>query len=399
MNQRTFISVLVFVILIGLAYGCEEDQRPSRGKITFDSKSKTDTNNIEKQVTHTTIHDGDKYSISAEQFSNFNMKLGKVNRNKIQESISAAGYLEVPHEGMAEVRTFLGGYLRSTKLLPGNYVRKGQRLISLQNLEYIELQQEFLIAKEELKYAESVYQRKKTLADENISSLTSKQEAENEYFSALAKYEGLRKKIQLINIDPDEVKPGNITSVINLYSPISGFITRVNAIKGMYAEPTDVIFELINTNHLHLELKVYEKDIFKVMEKQKVIFHIPETNSGKFYGEVYLVAKTIDEDDRTVLVHCHIDEGQELPYIVGMYIEAEIIYNSYESFCLPIDSFVKEDGDYFVFIVDTRTDEDYVFKKTRVEIGNIYEDCVEVDEASRHLLDEKEVLITGAYDL
>jgi cobalt-zinc-cadmium efflux system membrane fusion protein len=211
--------------------------------------------------------------------------------------------------------------------------------------------------------------------------------------------EGLRKKLHLINIDPDKIHPENISSSINLYAPISGFITFVNAVKGKFVEPTDIIFEIINNDHLHLELKVYEKDILKVKKGQKIAFRIPESDSEDYSGEVFLVGKTIDEADRTVTVHCHITEENKIPMVIGMYIEAEIFVASHEKFCLPVDALIREESRYYAFMKSTSGDDGYTFKKTRVEVGEINEGCIEITGKSAQQLEGKELLVEGAFNL
>lgn len=98
--------------------------------------------------------------MSQSQFDEYKLKLGTAGIQDIDESITAAGYIEVPNENVAEIRSYIGGYLQSTPLLPGDYVNKGQIIISLSNLEYIQMQQEYLQAKEELAYLKEVYERK-----------------------------------------------------------------------------------------------------------------------------------------------------------------------------------------------------------------------------------------------
>ena len=387
MNLRINIPVLLISTFL-IFYSCQNDE-PVNEKKKFSTEKKAD-----QEKTNSNI-----YKVSATQFANHDMELGKVSINNISESINAAGYIEVPQESKAEVRSYIGGYLQSSPLLPGDYVKKDQFLISLENLEYIQLQQDYLQAKEELTYEKSVFERQKVLAEEKITSQNSKQQAESEYNSALANFEGLRKKLQMINLNPDKIKPKDISSSINLYSPIDGYITMVNAVSGMYAEPTDVIFEIINTDHLHIGLKVYEQDILKVRKGQRISFLVPEADEEIYSGEVFLVGKTIDETDRTVIVHCHIADDTNLPVVIGMYIEAEIYFESHEGFCLPSGAFVSEEGEYSVFVVKSFNDDEYVFEKIKVEVGQINEGCIEVIGTSKQTIDGKQFLIEGALDL
>ena len=387
MNLRINIPVLLISTSL-IFYACQ-NEKPTKEKKKFSVENKTDQEQTNPNI----------YTITATQFANLKMELGTASINNLSKAINAAGYIEVPQESKAEVRSYIGGYLQSSPLLPGDYVKKGQFLISLENLEYIQLQQDYLQAKEELIYLKAVYERQKVLAGEKITSQNSKQQAESKYNSALANFEGLRKKLQLININPDKIRAEDISSSINLYAPIEGYITMVNAVKGKFAEPTDVIFEIINTDHLHIELKVYEQDILKVRKGQKISFRVPEADDKIYLGEVFLVGKTIDETDRTVIVHCHIANDSRIPAVIGMYIEAEIYIESREGYCLPSGAFVSEEGEYSVFVVESFNDDEYVFEKIKVEVGQINEDCIEIVGTSQQTLDGKQLLIEGAFDL
>ena len=386
MNLRINIPVLLISTFV-VFYSCQ-DEKSQKEKKQFTTDKKVEQEN-----------QPNIFKITTTQFANLEMELGTASIKNLSKAINAAGYIEVPQEGKAEVRSYIGGYLQSSPLLPGSYVKKGQFLISLENLEYIELQQDYLQVKEELTYLKAVFERQSVLAEEKITSQNSKQQAESEYNSALANFEGLRKKLQLININPDKIQAEDISSSINLYAPIKGYITTVNAVKGKFAEPTDVIFEIINTDHLHLELKVYEQDILKVKKGQKISFRVPEADDKKYMGEVFLVGKTIDESDRTVTVHCHIADDSQIPAVIGMYIEADIYVESREGFCLPSGAFVSEEGEYSVFVVESFNDDEYIFEKIKVEVGQINEDCIEIVGASLQTIDSKQLLIEGAFDL
>ena len=386
MNLRINIAVLLISTFVVFSSCQDEKSRKEKKQFTTDKK-------VEQE------NQPNIFKVTSTQFTNLEMELGTASIKNLSKAISAAGYIEVPQEGKAEVRSYIGGYLQSSPLLPGSYVKKGQFLISLENLEYIELQQNYLQVKEELTYFKAVFDRQSVLAAEKITSQNNKQQAESKYNSALANFEGLRKKLQLININPDKIQAEDISSSINLYAPIEGYITKVNAVKGKFAEPTDEIFEIINTDHLHLELKVYEQDILKVEKGQKISFRVPEADDKKYMGEVFLVGKTIDETDRTVSVHCHIADDSQIPAVIGMYIEAEIFIESREGFCLPSGAFVSEEGVYSVFVVESFNDDEYIFEKIKVEVGQINEDCIEIVGASLQTIDGKQLLIEGAFDL
>lgn len=387
-------ALLIVSFLLVTSCQDEKSEKSTVKKQFFTEKAEKEPARKSEEIADEVI-----IQVSQSRFDEYEMKLGLATMQYGKETITAAGYIEVPNESKAEVRSYIGGYLQSTSLLPGDYVHKGQLLISLNNLEYIQLQQEYLKAQEELVYLKEVYDRKKTLAEENITSINSRQLAKSEYNIMKVNFEGLRKKLQLINIDPDKVLADKISSSINLYAPISGYITTVNAVKGKFAEPTDVIFEIIDTEHLHLKLKVYENDILKVKKDQEIVFQIPEVDTETYSAKVFLVGKTIEKTDRTVTVHCHITEEDEIPLVIEMYIEAEIFVASKEQFCLPVEAISIEENAHYVFVNVPDSNDGYTFRKTYIEVGDINDDCFEVVGNSRQKLEGKKVLITGAYNL
>ena len=271
MRNNIFNPVFILLISFFLA-SCTEDKPASKQETVTDENVQ---NNGEATVEKS---DPDVYHVSVDRFNNNGMNMVTVEVNSFSETVIAAGYMTVPKENIAEVRTYIGGYLTSSPFLPGDYVTEGQLLVSLENLEYIDMQRDYLKAKEDLIYLKTVYERQVVLSEEKITSENSRQQAESEYNSALADFESLRKMLKLIGINPDKIQPEQISSTINLYSPISGYITKVNAVKGKYVDPTDMIYEIINTNYMQVELKVYEKDILKIKKGMKISFVVPEAN-------------------------------------------------------------------------------------------------------------------------
>ncbi|HAB28612.1 MAG TPA: efflux transporter periplasmic adaptor subunit, partial [Xanthomarina gelatinilytica] len=79
---------------------------------------------------------------------------------------------------------------------------------------------------------------------------------------------------------------------------------------GSYVSPSDTIIEIVDTDHIHLELSVFEKDILKIKKGQDILFTIPEATDSIFKADVHLVGTTIDETNRRVKIHGHIEEGQ-----------------------------------------------------------------------------------------
>lgn len=334
--------------------------------------------------------------VTKQQFEGEQMQFGTLIEHEFDESVKANGMIDVPTHNKSTVSTFVGGYVTKTPLLIGDEVKKGQFLVSLENTEFVEIQQAYLEVAERLNYLKSEFTRQKTLFDENITSQKNFLNAESAYKSSLAHYNGLRKKLQMMNISPTAVENGNITSVINLYAPIDGYVTKVNVSNGTYVSPSDIIMEIIDTDHIHLELSVFEKDILKVKKAQKINFRIPEASDSIFKAEVHLVGTTIDPVNRRVTVHGHIDDDHT-KFVVGMFAEAEIIISNSIRAALLKEAVVKIDNEYFVLIIDSEKANEYHFNKVKLNVGLQTEDYVEV--LNPNAIKGKKILSKGTYML
>jgi RND family efflux transporter MFP subunit len=312
-------------------------------------------------------------------------------------TIKTSGRIDVPPQNRAKVTTFIGGYVKSTSLLVGDKVTKGQALLTLENTEFLDIQKDYLEVAEQINYLKSEYERQKTLYDEKITSQKNYLKAESEYRRAKATYQSLRQKLNLLNLNPSQVEKGKLTSVITIYSPISGDIVIMNANVGMLMAPSDVILEIVDTNHLHLELAVFEKDILNVKIGQKINFRVPEASKEVFKAEVHLVGKSIEGNDRTINVHGHLDDAIKQKLLTGMFVEAGIVVNSKKGLAIPTDALLTENNKNYVLLLDN-TKTGYSFKKVAVSLGEKSEEFVEI-LPNKEINATSKLLTKGVFDI
>lgn len=350
--------------------------------------------NSEKKVEivpETETHN-DEITITKAQFEGEKMAFGTLAEYAFNETVKVNGMIDVPPHNKSSITTFSGGYITKTPLLIGDQVKKGQLLVTLKNPEFVELQQNYLEVSEQLNYLKSEFNRQKTLFEEKITSEKNYLKAESAYKSNRAHYNGLRKKLQMLNINPSNVEQGRITSTINLYAPISGHVTKVNVSNGTYVSPSDVIMEIVDIDHIHLELSVFEKDIMQIKKDQKITFKIPEASDKTFEAEVHLVGTTIDEQTRRVKVHGHVDNDKE-HFIVGMFVDADIIIDSIKSIGLPKEAIIEVGNDFYVLVLEEAHGDEFHLEKVKLELGKQTENTVEILNTS--LLKDKQILVKG----
>lgn len=338
-------------------------------------------------------------TLTDEQFRSSGMQLGLIQEYSFGETIKINGTIDVPPEGRADISSYYGGYVRQLSLLTGQKVNKGELLFMLENPEYIQMQQDFLEAKSQLTYLRSDFERQQTLSMENIASQKNFLRAESEYHITLAQFEGLKKKLALLNIKPEAITPENMSPSISIYAPISGYITDINAVNGAFLSPSDVAISIINTEHLHLDLNVFEKNISSIKKGQSISFRFPDSGDVSYHAEVFMVGRSIEADSRMINVHAHfIDENHNEQFTPGMYVEAAIHSTNETSKALPDEAVIEVAGKYFVLVkVDDRSGE-IIFERKEVLPGTTVEGLTEILNGE-NFGEADEFLVKGAFNL
>ena len=346
----------------------------------------------------TTVKDNGLITVSTAQFQSSGMEIACPVEQDFDLTIDTSGKIDVPPQNRAQVTSFIGGYVKSTQLLVGDKVTKGQALLTLENTECLDIQKDYLEVAEQIKYLKSEFERQKTLYDEKITSQKNYLKAESDYLKTLGMYQSLRAKLQLLNINPSNVEKGKLTSIVTIFAPITGDIVIMNANVGMPVGSSDVILEIVDTNHLHLELAVFEKDILKVKMGQKITFTVPEATKEVFDAEVHLVGKSIEGNDRTINVHGHLDDNIKQKLLTGMFVEAKIKTNSKKGLSIPTESLIFENNKNFILLLNNDANNILSFKKVPVTVGEKSEKTVEIIPDNKINASSK-ILVKGVFDL
>ncbi|MGV8993923.1 MAG: efflux RND transporter periplasmic adaptor subunit [Flavobacterium sp.] len=343
----------------------------------------------------TEVANRDIISISDSQFKSGEMALGKMSMQKFNNVVKANGIFAVPPENQADVSAYFAGYVKDISLLPGTMVKKGQVLFTIENPEYVQAQQNFLEAKGRLSYLKSDFDRQKELMVDNVTSKKNYLKAESEYHVTLAQYQSLKKMLSLMNINPNSLNGENLRSVISVVSPISGYATTINATKGMYLNPSDVAVVVTNTDNLHIELKIFEKDLPMVKAGQQINVRLQDDPKSTYKGVVHLVNKAINSQNRTVDIHGDLVNKEDAKlFAPGMYIEGEILTTSADYLALPSEAVANIDNDYFVLVKkDNNT-----YKRTLVKIGAQNNGFTQILNASDFPA-QTEFLVKGGFNL
>lgn len=330
-------------------------------------------------------------TLSDAQNKNANLLMGKIEQKSISSVLKVNGRIDVPPQNLVSVSVPMGGYLKYTKLMPGMHLGKGEVIAVMEDQQYIQLQQDYLTAKARLNFMVSEYERQKELNQSKASSDKVFQQTEADFMTTKINVKSLAERLQLIGVNPDKLNENNISKSINIYSPIDGYVSKVNVNIGKYTQPSEELFELINPTDIHLALTVFEKDLNKLFIGQKVFAYTNNHPDDKHECEIILIGKNVSSN-RSTEVHSHFEEYDK-SLIPGMYMNAEIEIKSHNVYALPDAAIVRFENKQYIFI----SEGDSRFTIQEVETGESENGYTEI--LSGEKLANKDIVVQGAYTL
>ncbi|MCH5688371.1 efflux RND transporter periplasmic adaptor subunit [Niabella sp. W65] len=275
--------------------------------------------------------------------------------------------MEAEPNSIATVSAPLGGYIKTAGLLPGQAVKKGQQLATIENPEFITIQQEYLESIGRLEYLSQEYKRQQELRNEDVNAAKTFQQVSSDYNVMKARIAGLEQQMALIGISSNALKNNKqISRTAGIYAPISGYIKVSNTNIGKYAAPTDVLFEITGVDALHLALNAFEKDLGKIQVGQTVKFSLSNENDYRHTGKVYLVGQAAN-DKKMIPVLCRFTKDAKL--LPGMYVKAWVETGTEQKNAVPNDAIVQLNGLDYIIVQTAGNNDSYTFQLLQIAKG------------------------------
>lgn len=331
--------------------------------------------------------------LSKAQVKMAKLEFGKLQKRQMHRYFTCNGRLEVLPQYRASVSAPLPAFVQSLHVEPMQFVRKGQVLATLKHQDFIRLQQDYLEAKAKLGFTEKEYQRQKTLAEKNAT-------ARKKFEASQAELEGLRAQVQsyqaqleMIGISTQQVQQ-QIVRQIPLISPISGYLAKVNLTIGKYVPAEEILFEIIETQHMHLSLQVFERDIYALKVGQPIQFWLADA-AGKheYQAKITQIGQAIDPESKTLSVRCQLEENYS-DLRPMMFVRASVETQSENYEVLPESALVGEAEEQAVFVQHKNGD----FERVKIKVSAQNEGFVGFTEIPEALKKAK-IVLKGAHYL
>lgn len=387
--RKTFYKHIALIVMALLIVSCGNKENHSEE----DGYSHDEVKQITETGEH---HEEEEVLLSQQQFNTLKIKVDTLALRNMSGYVEANGTLEVPPQNEAAITTVVGANVTAIKVIEGDKVEKGQVVAFLSHPNIIALQTDYLNAFSNSELAKKNFERQQKLYDAGVGSGANFQKAEAEYKASTAMVNGLEAQLKILNINTASVRNGTIAQQISLRSPIEGYVQKVEVKTGQYVEPQTELFEIINTHHVHADLMVFEKDVYKVQKGQKVNFTVQSIPDAELTAEIYSVSKTFEDNPKAVHVHAEIvnKKGNLIP---GMYIKGKIQIDNTQTMALPESAIIKEGDRYYVFSVE-KGNNNWSFKPVEVILGTKDGDWASV-QFNEEIEDNTQFAYNNAYYL
>ncbi|MBD8489342.1 efflux RND transporter periplasmic adaptor subunit [Echinicola sp. CAU 1574] len=349
MNRNTYISIFSLIVM-AFGSGCNSPQEAGL-------KSKEI---IEEEH-------GEIVLLSDDQVNSLKLTIDKVREQGVATYVEANGELEVPPQNEASITAYIGANVAVINVIEGDYVNKGQVLARLSHPELIKLQTAYQQDWNRLKYLEKENSRQETLYEKEVGSGRDLQKIQSDLAALKGQVNGLRNQLKLLGIEASVLENGEVTEQVPVKSSISGYIKKVNIKTGQYVAPQFEMFEVVNIEHIHADLMVFEKDVHLVEKGQKVRFSVQTVQNEELQAEVYAVGKSFEQEPKAVHIHAEIENKKGL-LIPGMYVRGQVLVGEQSLLAVREGALVKEGNEYFIFSAQKLADE-WSFEPVPVKVG------------------------------
>ena len=401
-NQSILLFYSIAVLLFLSACGHEHTEGDGHNHDTEHSHNDGHNHGDEQEEHseedgHGHGHEEGEIHLTKEQIETMNIKFGDFSQIKINDFVKATGTLGLPPNALTSVSAKSDGFIKnSKKYVEGSYVKKGSLMAYLENPEFIEHQREYLEVAAELVYDRQELARHRALVASNAGVEKNVQKFQAEVNRKVAILKGISKRLAYLGIDVDNLTTENIVQRVPIYSPTYGYITSIQMHDGMYVTPQMELMEIVNENHLHLELDVFEKDISSIDKEQKISYTVPALGNEVYEGEVHIIGKEFNTENKTIRIHGHLEKNRP-KFVKDLFVEAKIWLNDQTVQALPEKAIIKDGASSYIYVANDQIEgNELKFEAVKVIAGttdNSFTSVKLIDEIPNGM----KIVTDGAY--
>ena len=286
-------------------------------------------------------------TLAPEQAQKAGLELDSLRLLPLAHEILLSGQVEAPPQNLISVSMPMPGLLRSTRLLPGMQVQKGEILAYMEDPAYLRLQEDYWSTRIRAENLEAELRRQEELSRTGAGNTKTERDTRSEWRTANVKAKAMEEQLRLLGLDITNLNESTIMRQIPVRSPVRGYVTKVHHSTGQYIGTGEALYELVDPSDVHLRLNVFEKDLPYLRENQKLYAYTNHQPGVEHPAQILLIGKEFAAD-RSVEVHCHFDR-YDSGLIPGMFMRARLQVQTEAIPAIPVAGVQYHQGKAYVF--------------------------------------------------
>ena len=248
---------------------------------------------------------------------------GVTSATNVANSPTFNGLMMVSPQQDATVSLTMGGKVHSLRVMPGQAVARGQVIATIDNPEFIDLQQTYLEASAQTEFLEKEYKRQASLGENDATSMKKVQQSKADYLSMHSRLSAAASRLKTLGVSPASVRSGGIKPYLPVTAPISGFVTNINVNLGKYLNAGEPLCDVINKSQPLIVLTVYERELNMMTVGRGVEFRVNGMGKQTFSAKIVSIEQSVDAKDYSIKVYAKVTTPNS-GFRPGMYVRAKL---------------------------------------------------------------------------
>ena len=278
----------------------------------------------------------------------------KVSYKETRSVHTAMGKVLAPQTRMAKVSYAFPARISAIHVNIGDWVQKGQPVLTLQSEEVGRAKSEYYTAIAGFELARTNYERETSLFDRGVGAEKNTLASEAEFKVAQSTLEAAEKRLHVLGFSEADVesisKTHQINPEITLFAPIGGKVIEHEVVLGDMIDQTAGLLTIMDPTLLWVDAEIFERDIAQIRIAQDVQITLPAYPGEAFRGKLSYVSDILNAETRTITVRTEVkNRGFKLK--PGMFADVTIFLSeSHEVMTVPTEAILDDKDEKLVFV-------------------------------------------------
>ncbi len=241
------------------------------------------------------------------------LSVAPVEYAEFRDVLRVSGRVEADESRLARIGASVTGRITDLEVIPGQDVKRGQRLATLNSVELSTAQLAFLRAYSQRLLAQRAAQRAEQLFEADVIGRAELQRRQSEFAQAEAEVSAARGQLMVLGMAEEAVAgltaDRSVNSQASVRASISGTVLERKVTQGQVVQPADTMFLVADLSSVWLVAEVPEQQATLIRRGESVEAEIASLPGDRLAGTLSFIAAIVNPETRTITVRMELDNA------------------------------------------------------------------------------------------